>query len=425
MITEDENETFEFPEETWAALETASHILGKPWMWGQLKAFAHFEGLRAHQDGEPLDAICVYYPTGKGKTWIQLGCVYLRGYKEAVIVAPPITHPKWIEDAAKLGIKATMMSHAKFRQADTKLNRKVPLVIDEFHMLGGQTGMGWKKLDRAAAGLQAPLIFASATPEYNDAERVYCVAHVTDPFSHRGGYEAWLYRNCVVEPHRFRVLPTVLGFHQYKDAEEFLVALPHVVHVPDEAPDIIKDVDMSHVSMPDVFEDLGLDTTQPRIMASQMEKRHRRRYLQIVDPTQRGHELEQSLREDVMDQMWNLVDPDKEKLLIFCMHATVAEVVYDTLVHGGGVGLITGKTKPVDKNQAVQDFINGDMQILIGTATMATGTDGMDKVCNTMIILDDTDDNAQRRQLVGRILHRGAGTSDQDKVAWRFVFPTE
>ena len=408
-----------------AALETAATILGKPWMEGQLKAFAHFQGIRPGQDGEPLDRLCIYYPTGKGKTWIQLGCLYLRGYKEAVIVAPPITHPKWEEDAAKLGIKVTMMSHAKFRMKDAKLSRTMPLVIDEFHMLGGQTGEGWKKLDRAAAGVNAPIIFASATPEYNDAERVYCVAHVTDPFEHRGGYEAWLYRNCKVEPHRFRVLPTVLGFHQYKDAEEFLVALPHVVHVPDEAPNILKDVMMDDIVMSREFEELGLDVTQPRIMASQMEKRHRRRYLQIVDPTQRGHDLEEGLREDILDAILEYAYRDGEKLLIFCMHASIAEIVYDTFIHGGSVGLITGKTKPADKNAAVQEFIHGNMEMLIGTASMATGTDGIDKVCHTMLILDDTDDNAQRRQLVGRILHRGAGTSDQAKVAWRFVFPTE
>lgn len=419
------DEDFSFPPETQAALDTASHVLGKPWMWGQLKAFAHFQGLRQHQDGTPLNALCIYYPTGKGKTWIQLGCVYLRGYTEAVIVAPPITHPKWEEDAAKLGIRVTMMSHAKFRMKDTKLSRDVPLVIDEFHMLGGQTGAGWKKLDRAAAGMRAPVIFASATPEYNDAERVYCVAHVTDPFSHRGGYEAWLYRNCVVEPHRFRVLPTVLGFHQYKDAEEFLVDLPHVVHVPDEAPDILKDVDMADIVMPVEFEDLGLDVTQPRIMASLMEKRHRRRYLQIVDPLQRGHGHEHALREDIHEAILDYAYRDGEKLLIFCMHSTIAEVVYDTFRHGGHVGLITGKTKLGDKNRIVREFVEGDMEILVGTASMATGTDGIDKVCHTMLILDDTDDNAQRRQLVGRILHRGAGTSDQDKVAWRFIFHTE
>ena len=409
--------------EVQAAIDTAAAILGKPWMKAQLKAFKHFQGIRKGQDGVPLDRLCIYYPTGKGKTWIQLGCLYIRGYDEAVIVAPPITHPKWEEDAAKLGIKVTMMSHAKFRMKSTKISRKVPLVIDEFHMLGGQTGDGWIKLDRAAAGIQAPIIFASATPEYNDAERVYCVAHVTDPFSHRGGYEAWLYRNCVVEPHRFRVLPTVLGFHQYKNAEEFLMKLPHVVHIPDDAPDILKDIEMDVTMLPG-FEDLGLDSTQPRIMASQMEKRHRRRYLQIVDPTQRGHDLEVALRDDIHDAIMDVAYRDGEKLLIFCMHATIAEVVYDMYVHGGNVGLITGKTSAVDKNAAVQEFIHGDMEMLIGTATMATGTDGIDKVCHTMLILDDTDDSAQRRQLIGRVLHRGAGSTDQAKVAYRFVFPS-
>lgn len=49
--------------------------------------------------------------------------------------------------------------------------------------------------------------------------------------------------------------------------------------------------------------------------------------------------------------------------------------------------------------------------MLVATATLATGTDGLDKVCDTLLILQDTQDDSLRRQLIGRILPRGDGAS--------------
>ena len=51
--------------------------------------------------------------------------------------------------------------------------------------------------------------------------------------------------------------------------------------------------------------------------------------------------------------------------------------------------------------------------------TLATGTDGLDRMCNTMILLNDTDDGALRRQLVGRILPRGKDADYSKKKFWR------
>ena len=48
---------------------------------------------------------------------------------------------------------------------------------------------------------------------------------------------------------------------------------------------------------------------------------------------------------------------------------------------------------------------------LVGTQTLATGTDGLDKMCDLLVILDDTEDNAMRRQLIGRIMPRGHATA--------------
>jgi hypothetical protein len=42
-------------------------------------------------------------------------------------------------------------------------------------------------------------------------------------------------------------------------------------------------------------------------------------------------------------------------------------------------------------------------------------------MCNTLIILDDTDDDSLRRQLIGRIMPRGADTDASMKRVFRFL----
>ena len=89
------------------------------------------------------------------------------------------------------------------------------MIADEFHLFGGQKGMGWKKMDSLARHLQAPLVLASATPNYNDAERCYCIQHVLDPLSCRGGYLQFIYQNCETEQNPFGMEPKVTGFLHY------------------------------------------------------------------------------------------------------------------------------------------------------------------------------------------------------------------
>ena len=386
------------------------------WTEPQLKAF------EAWESKDNRERLCVYYPTGKGKTGIMLTCMYLRHQSEVLVVAPPSTHSKWIEDGAKLGINVTTMSHMKFRNKKTKISRHTAIIIDEFHLLGGHTGMGWKKASTLARHLQAPLIVGSATPNYNDAERVYCVDYVMNPERVKGGFLAWLYDHCLTEQNPFGATPLVTGFKAFKDAEAFLAWLPDVIYIPDDAPDIIQDVHI-HVPLPDEFDTLNFDHSRNRVMSSQMEKRHRERFLKIVDTENRGHDLPYTIREEVMEQLQEIFDEHAmESMLIYCDHSSIAEILYDTLVHGADVGLVTGKTTPKKKEELIQHFRSGHLDLLIGTATLATGTDGIDKNCNTMIIVDDTDDNSLRRQLVGRILVRGTVGSNEEKVAYRFIY---
>lgn len=362
------------------------------------------------------DRMCVYYPTGQGKTRIMLTCIYMREYGEVTIVAPPSTHAKWIHDAKLLGIRATLISHAKFRMADTKLSRHKPIIVDEFHLLGGQKGQGWKKLDRLATGLQAPLIIGSATPNYNDAERVYCIAHVLHPLDNRGGYDSWIYQHCITEPNPFARIPIVKGFRQYKDAETFLASMPGVAYLPDEAPDILQPVPLPF-DLPEEFEEYGLDERNSRIMASLMEKRHQKRLQQMIGD-------DGLLRPHVYDRLQQATVSTTKPVLVFAAHSTVAEALARTYDRDGvKYGYVDGKTTLRTKEERIEEFRCGRLDVLIGTATLATGTDGIDKVCDTMVILDDTDDDSLRRQLVGRILPRGESTPDySNKVALQFIY---
>ena len=390
----------------------------KDWFPHQRNVFDFWE---ADMPGDyKRQKMCVYYPTGHGKTKIMLTSMALRGHTEVVVVAPPVTHQKWVAEGSILGIKVNAISHAIFRMPTYKHRRSMPLIVDEFHLLGGQTGQGWKKMDRMAAGLQAEIIIGSATPNYNDAERCYCVGHVLNPERNRGGFIGWLYANCETEENPFGRIPKVLGFLHYENAEEFLADMPGVVYLPDEAPDILSDQESGY-DLGFHFDLYNVDHKNQRIMASSMEKRHQRRLQQIIDPETGG------IREHVIDTLSYLVGQQTGPVLIFANHSTVAKALkyeYEQadLLHG----YMDGTTSNAKKDQTLQLFLRGDNGDLIGTATLATGTDGIDKMCDVVIILDDTDDDSLRRQLVGRILPRGELNPDYSKKqAYRFVYNSD
>lgn len=368
--------------------------------------------------------LCLYHRTGAGKTIASLAAAAQAGAREVLVLAPPITHSAkgkgrgWIEWGAELGIEVTPISHAKFRQKDYKVSRRQAIIVDEFHLLGGHGGNGWKKLDRLAKSLEAPLIICSATPNYNDAERVYCVMHVLAPNSVKGGYLQFLYTHCETTVNPFGSTPLVDGFRDGRTAEEFLAALPYVHYVEDEA---IKQVTIGDVpadvpELPEEYEMFGYDRRKHRVLASQMEERHRRkRYLMLNE--------DGWLRQSLYEQISVLVGQSSTPVLIYSDSSEIALAMYRAAQsQGANVGLITGTTTPRQKLAEVESFIDGTYDILIGTATMATGLDGVDKMCDTLLIIDDTDDDAKRRQLMGRILPRGLDTDVSKKQVWRLTY---
>lgn len=361
---------------------------------------------------------CLYFRTGAGKTITSLAMVRLAGYTEATVIAPPITHESWEKWGTRLGVKVSAMSHAKFRMKGTKLSRHVPLIADEFHLFGGHNGKGWKKLDALARGMTAPVVLASATPNYNDAERVYCIQHILDPGSVKGGYLEFLYQHCVTEQNQFGTEPLVTGFRHHAGAEDYLSALPRVYYVPDEVDYTVDDIVLDQ-PLPDEFEEYGLDRRRGRIMASGMEKRHATVRHQLLD----DHGL---IRKHVFDELLRIVAASATPVLVFCAKAEIARALGDGFhVHQSGTrlhhGMVTGTASTKSKAMAVDLFRRDQYDLLIGTATLATGTDGVDKMCDTLVILNDTDDDAQRRQLIGRIMPRGADDDATRKKVYRIV----
>ena len=396
-----------------ADFEKIEQLLGKALFDHQRAALDFWESDRPHRD-----RLCLYYKTGSGKTLTSLLCMWARvqGQEPVLVVAPPSTHMSWAAAAAVLGIEVECVSHAKFRQQAFKVQRTTPIIIDEFHMLGGYQAQGWKKLERISRGLQAPLIICSATPNYNDVERCYCVQKIVDPDSTRGGYLEFLYQHCETRQSPFSMTPEVVGFRSQQSAAEFLAAMRNVLHVPDDVDYTVQDVPLPR-QMSLEFDEYGLSPFGPRLMASQIEARHTERRFNLVD----ANDL---FRQSVYDELSRLVgDLPPTKVLMFCNSSRIAEALYQCLCSNGvPAGIITGKDTKKAKEAELRRFISGDMEVLVGTASIATGTDGIDKVSDLLILVDDTDDESLRRQIIGRILPRGTDTDASKKVIYRLTF---
>lgn len=365
----------------------------------------------------------VFYPTGKGKTITALAALHNLGHVEALVVAPPATHSAWEQVGAKLGMKLTLMSHAKFRMKDTKVSRNVPIIADEFHLFGGRKGVGWKKFKAIAVRLQAPVIMLSATPNYNDAERVYCIHYILDPHKLKGGFEAFLYSHCLLEP-SFRGLPDVTGFKNFNTAADYLAAQNDVYYLPDEAAYTIKDK-WFDTDFPPEWKQLNYDPRTGLIMHSLMTRRISAERWALLD--KESHIKDAFLRREIQSWLMHIIEKAPKNVMIFCSHSTTVRAVQNSIpMYSDGLsgGVITGETSDSNRESILEWFKSptAAKKILVGTATLATGTDGIDKVCDTLVILQDTPDDALRRQLVGRILPRGASGNYSEKEIYRATY---
>ena len=373
----------------------------KGWKPSQNMAFESY-------DASDNERRFLFFPTGEGKSKTALGLVCSTGIREVVIIAPPKTHSSWLADAATLGLNVVRIhSFEKFRMKDTLYPKGAAWIVDEYHKLGGHGAEGFKKFSKMMAHFSGPLIGCSATPNYNDYDRVFCTESVFDPRSGRN-YGDWILGpKCVTTPNRYAYYPDVVGLTGYADVLDYFSKQSWVSYIEDRATWNEVELVLKRPDL-DVFERLGYDHATHRIVNSDMEKRHKRVDKSFIDPVTK--EIRHEIWSEIIQLAWE--NSDRERWMIVCAHKTVAEALYKsfkTHMHDE-VWLITGDT--TDINPARSAFVASDRGVLIGTTALAEGVDGLDKACQTMLILDDiVGDDAKRRQLIGRILPRGAEDS--------------
>jgi len=212
----------------------------------------------------------------------------------------------------------------------------------------------------------------------------------------------------------FGMEPRVLGFRKYPDAASYLADLPGVFYLPDDLVYTIDDISYNE-DLSDELTEFGYDRRKHKMIGSIMEARQTARFQGLVAENGR-------LRFEVFEDIVAGVLSKHKPVLIYCNREQVAQALARSMdFYCMKYAMVTGKTPKLLKETIIQEFLSGEHSILIGTATLATGTDGMDRVCDTLLILDDTDDDALRRQLIGRIMPRGDFVSTAAKQVLRLL----
>ncbi len=99
-----------------------------------------------------------------------------------------------------------------------------------------------------------------------------------------------------------------------------------------------------------------------------------------------------------------ILDQLRPKTIVYTHYREGIEIALQEAIvqKGWSASLFNGSTK-----DGLDKFINGDVDILIATSCIGTGVDGLQKVCNRLIINCLPWTHAEYKQLIGRIYRQG------------------
>jgi superfamily II DNA or RNA helicase len=90
---------------------------------------------------------------------------------------------------------------------------------------------------------------------------------------------------------------------------------------------------------------------------------------------------------------------------------------------GYSVGTFTGEESIELRGSYIDKFINGELDIIVGSRPIGTGVDGLQKVCNRIIVLSLPWTESEYTQLKGRIYRQGSLFKDVEIVIPQVVIP--
>jgi superfamily II DNA or RNA helicase len=110
-----------------------------------------------------------------------------------------------------------------------------------------------------------------------------------------------------------------------------------------------------------------------------------------------------------LDAILPYVNTAMGKTVIYTAYVSgIEERIYDYLTQRGfKVGVYTGSKSKLDRESALTDFIDGDLDVLVGSRPIGTGVDGLQKISDTLIPLSLPWTDAELVQLVGRLSRKG------------------
>ncbi len=120
--------------------------------------------------------------------------------------------------------------------------------------------------------------------------------------------------------------------------------------------------------------------------------------------------IDRLLIETKLKAVLSYINSSKGKTIIYTHYVDgIDEYIYDFLTNiGYKVGVYTGSQSKISREESLNEFLNGDYDVLIGSKPIGTGVDGLQKVADRLIILSLPWTNAELVQLVGRINRKGS-----------------
>ena len=92
----------------------------------------------------------------------------------------------------------------------------------------------------------------------------------------------------------------------------------------------------------------------------------------------------------------------------------IEDYIYNYLTDKGfKTAVFTGSSSKLNREDALNDFISGDCDVILASRPIAWGVDGLQKVSDRIIIMSLPHTNADLEQLIGRISRKGSNFKDQ------------
>ena len=130
----------------------------------------------------------------------------------------------------------------------------------------------------------------------------------------------------------------------------------------------------------------------------------------------------------LLNEKLKIIQPFLKKGLVvysYFTHKMIKPIVEHLTTLGFRVGTFTGEESMELRDHYKEKFLHGEIDILVGSRPIGTGVDGLQKVCNRMIVLSLPWTDSEYTQLKGRIYRQGSNFGEVEIIIPQIVIQLE